>query len=240
MTRIYCQQIMRSYKPLTKEQEFDLHKKMRIGLAAEQLIRDGKKETQKLRSDIKEGITARNTLIESVLPWIVKIAFKKYNRMISLDERIGICNERVCQKIHLFDPNKGKLITWIYYLCRTALYESIYFQRVIKVPRVDKGKHAFLYDIKKACNLKQVKDEMVSSEQDFTKLEKKELKKRIGNAIAKLPDHSYITIILARAEGRTLEDIGNELGVSKERVRQKFQIAQNILQTRLNNYMEIA
>jgi RNA polymerase sigma factor (sigma-70 family) len=189
-------------------------------------IRLSKSEEIELMDRYHRGdLAAQTILIESILPWIIKIAKKFKNCGLDFDDIVQMGSLGVVQSLVNFDPNRARLST---YATAAAIFEiqrGINKNGVIRVPRTalissnpktkelaQRAKSLQFFSGSESDNIAEkvdIVDEPITS---------KDLRK-LRDAIDSL-DPRLALLIKWRLKGKSLEEIGDELKVSKERARQ--------------------
>lgn len=212
------------------------------------------KEQEKLCKKMKKGdIDARNKLFESCILWIVKVV-RKYRSPthVDFDDLLEDCNLHVLSKIHLWNPNKGKLSTFVYWVTSNLLnkdlrkYSPIYIssrmsanvrssdfkERLEKAPsathRINMIRaYNIIYNSQSNIKLSEFDR---SYEQDF--LPTDNVKESIFDKVCKtqalsgVDDRTKKILFYRYHKNMTNDEIGDILNISRERVRQ---IAQKVI-----------
>lgn len=189
-----------------------------------------------------KDVAARNRLIESVLPWAVHQA-KRYihNRIVDPDEVIALAIEGVVDALTArthFDARRGRLTTYATHHIRRRVLLTLRTQSTcIRIPStVHDNQLENVARVHAMCSTEIVpggfKRTLGSTIEDkhteqpldlLVEQEDQEIqaaqKQQMYNAILRLPENRK-EIMLLRLRGQTLEQIGNLVGLTRERVRQ--------------------
>jgi len=178
---------------------------------------------QMKRGKPAKRLAAKHALVISVLPWVVTLA-RKYAPNGELHDWISIGNVHVCRNMDKFDPNLGRLTTFVA-RCLSRLYfreldqvRKRYRERCVGDLLVLSAPHA-----------------VVHPDPD---LDRGHFRDDVDAAIAGLPPREG-DVVRRRMQGQTLKEIGAHLSVSKERVRQLETRAHLRLRTSLYRYRAV-
>jgi RNA polymerase sigma factor (sigma-70 family) len=214
-----------AFKPLTMEQETKLflrlnYARYRIYLAVKD--REGKPLTMKTVQEIlewrKEELTARSQITQANIPLVLAMA--KRSKLIGVDftELISEGNMALLRSVDKFDCSRGfKFST---YACRAILKS---FARVTLKANRYRGRFPVEFDpeLEKSDYLEQKREDtkiycmdrlreiLGDNSSDLNDVERRVLRSRFGIREEAEPD-----------KPKTLEQVGKEIGVTKERVRQ--------------------
>lgn len=198
-------------------------------------------EEAELHARMKAGdAEARELLIRAVLPWAILLAKRWQGRGIDLEDLVQMANLGAIRAVDKFDPALGRLTTVATLQVRAALGEGVQNQKsVVHVPRyVQEGKgpeeyleagrvaHAATVSLSNSGGIKSDHGEAFWSDMieappydhDEHQAHGERLL-RLDRAIEALPERER-HVIRGRLAEKTLEEVGAELGVTKERVRQ--------------------
>jgi len=168
-------------------------------------------------------VVARSELIESVLPWVVRLVKRVVDRHslgnVTFDDLVSIGNEMVILAVDgSFDPGRGRLTTYVTKKVIWAVERYIKENRyIIRIP-------AYVY-----AEPERVGGDLLNSgvgclddvsvgrlDVDYS------IYVELSDAIDCLPDRIKF-VIKNRLDNKTLKELGDELGVSRERVRQLYE-----------------
>lgn len=215
---------LKKYKPLSREVEIELFQKIR-----------------------KNNTQAKNQLIESNLKFVFNVA-KSYKGMgVPLEDLISEGNIGLTKAIDKFDEKKGvKFISYAVWWIKQSIQEYINKRKKINSQEIYEEENL---SPNKECMDEDVEIEkyQITTEYDDTVNELNDSQKRIIKKIlSKLPIRGQKIIIdyygLNNQEEKNLEEIGNDLGITKERVRQIKEQCLKILRTEIlldNDFNEI-
>src|SRR5579872_5994715 len=102
---------MRDSRSLSREAEIELCERMRRG-----------------------DLEARNQLIRAVLPFVFAVATKTRCGEADILERIAIANCCLVEVIDQYDPERGRLTSFVYWAVIHALRAESFQQRLIRLP----------------------------------------------------------------------------------------------------------
>ena len=194
---LYAEDLRRTCKPLTKAEEARLAKLMRRG-----------------------DISARQQLVEAVLPWTVTLAKKYIGRGIDFDDLVSIAALKVAAVIHNFDPKRGRLTTFAAMAVKRELQMHCQaFSTVVHKPRNQREATRKLSEFSCFDIGEMDIDVAEGGEGLAASIEHRE---NVGILLAqldKLPARES-DVIRRRMAGEKLHEIGPAIGVTKERVRQ--------------------
>jgi len=191
-------------------------------------------EERQLVAKMRAGdVEARNQLVESQVPWIMKLA-AKFHSTSDVDDLISAGIVALIENcLPRFDPSRARLTTFavrsVYWAMRDFDCKNVLITR----PRNRQPKYANEWDA--AGQTIEVGDSfVVAPPEPESDAAQAEIVRLLRAAIKELPDRQQ-DIIRSRMRGQTLLSIGNELGISKERVRQIEKMGHERLRQALGN-----
>ena len=198
---------LKKYKPITRSKEKELIIKAKNG-----------------------DINAQNEILTSNLRFVFNIASRYKGNGAAISDLISEGNLGLVKAIQKFDPNKNvKFISYAVWWVRNAMQEFIKKRQVtLNIEKEEETLNTVIND----TGIKDSEDEWVtkkevvlSNEQDEEKRElHKNQKKIVDKILSTLSDRERNIIEqyygIDGKEEKNLEEIGNELGITKERVRQ--------------------
>lgn len=201
---------LRKYKSISREKEKELFKQ----------IKNNNNEQ------------AKNEIIESHLKFVFDVAKCYKGKGVPLEDLISEGNIGLAKAINKFDENKGiKFITYAVWWIKQSILEclkkrnKVSFNEVLEDDSLTNSNNGFCFDNVDDCN--EICDENynITTEYDDVIKELNEVKSNvIKKLLKKLPYRGQKIIIyyygLDNEEEKNLEEIGQELGITKERVRQ--------------------
>lgn len=201
---------LRKYKSISREKEKELFKQ----------IKNNNNEQ------------AKNEIIESHLKFVFDVAKCYKGKGVPLEDLISEGNIGLAKAINKFDENKGiKFITYAVWWIKQSILEclkkrnKISFNEVLEDDNLTNSNNDFCFDNVDDCN--EICDENynITTEYDDVIKELNEVKSNvIKKLLKKLPYRGQKIIIyyygLDNEEEKNLDEIGQELGITKERVRQ--------------------
>lgn len=201
---------------------------------------DLEQEIERLKA-AKEGCRfSKNVLARSQFPWAKKVAARYGEGKLGIDDIIGLAGLGLAYAINECDPNRGRLSTVVTIWVRNVVCN--YMRTSVGAVQVPDGaqrtknfrEHAqrgraqsaslserIEGDPDRACMLDLLPSkEPTPYEAAARKDEIEFLRKKYRWAIGKLKSKRDQQILLARHRGETLKEIGDNLGLTRERVRQ--------------------
>ncbi len=168
--------------------------------------------------------------------WMAKhVALNLYQKMcwkagMTIDERTAEAAAGLVLAAQRYDPQKGKFSSYSYYWAKQRLFRGAY-ERLRQL---------------NSCVLESDLDEPMPEEMDYRSLrmggEFNELKNELESVVEVLPTlpprlHHILCLRygIKCEQMDTLEEIGKEIGVSRERIRQLIDVGLDILRKRLDN-----
>lgn len=184
--------------PLSKEEEYDLWKQYKDN----------------------NDIDARNKLVSANLKFVASIAKRYVGMGLSYGELIAEGNIGLIKALDNFDGDKGfKIISYSVWWIKQAILEAIKKRNVIDAEDLPSLK---IKDEMEVVEAQETEEYSFDEEEKTDKIHDE--KKMVGLLMNFLSDKERNIIEdyygLNGKKAKTLEEIGNELGISKERVRQ--------------------
>lgn len=221
---------LRKYKPITREKEIELFK----------LIR-------------KNNNQAKNEIIESHLKFVFDVAKSYKGRGVPLEDLISEGNIGLEKAINKFDENKGiKFISYAVWWIRQSILECLSKRKKTDSNEISEeenlSKNNITYYEVDDCDEDYNDNQYdITSEYDDIMSELNDIKRtEIKKLLKKLPSRGQKIIIyyygLNNEEEKNLDEIGLELGISKERVRQIKEKCLRILRSEIlmmENYEDL-
>ena len=206
------------FKPLSREEEFSLWERYRKN----------------------NDIGARDKLIKSNLKFVASVARNYQGLGLSYADLIAEGNCGLLKAIDKFDYEKGyKTISYSVWWIRQSILEALKERAGIEgdsLPQDFEKQNPYDDDEQETDDL--IESEYIANNYDELKIE--EIKKVISTLIDCLNDREQYVITeyfgLNAEEGKTLEEIGNSINLTKERVRQiKEKALKKLRSEALNN-----
>jgi len=180
---------------------------------------------------------ARERLIMSVAPWASKVADGLKGQGIPADELVAEALFQLVKKFRLWNPKRGRLTTFVSVVIFRALIRKLRCNRyVISVPDRARSKHKVSDDLEQkrenivrgvfSLSMSEKPEDFLASASvagsscDEEIDEIKDWQKRILHRSIKYLNYRTQAVIAGRIAGKTYDQIGAELGVTKERIRQ--------------------
>jgi RNA polymerase primary sigma factor len=201
---------LRKYKSISREKEKELFKQ----------IKNNNNEQ------------AKNEIIESHLKFVFDVAKCYKGKGVPLEDLISEGNIGLAKAINKFDENKGiKFITYAVWWIKQSILEclkkrnKISFNEVLEDDNLTNSNNDFCFDNVDDNNEIFNENYNITTEYDDVIKELNEVKSNvIKKLLKKLPYRGQKIIIyyygLDNEEEKNLDEIGQELGITKERVRQ--------------------
>lgn len=201
---------LRKYKSISREKEKELFKQ----------IKNNNNEQ------------AKNEIIESHLKFVFDVAKCYKGKGVPLEDLISEGNIGLAKAINKFDENKGiKFITYAVWWIKQSILEclkkrnKISFNEVLEDDNLTNSNNDFCFDNVDDNNEIFNENYDITTEYDDVIKELNEVKSNvIKKLLKKLPYRGQKIIIyyygLDNEEEKNLDEIGQELGITKERVRQ--------------------
>lgn len=167
-------------------------------------------EEQRLAVAAKHGDSgARSKLVDSQLRWVFRIASKYTGQGVELPDLIQCGNRVLLLCVDRFEPERGiRLSTLVGFSVKRALHQ---------IANRQAKKHSVAPVSIERVPRQMLTDKATPHPEDATA--RIELIEQVQQAIQSLPPRDRL-VIRARMQGRIYRDIGEEIGVSTERVRQ--------------------
>lgn len=198
-----------NYKPLPREEEYELWKKYKY----------------------ENDINARNKLVSSNLKFVANIAKNYQGRGLSYSDLISEGNIGLIKAMDNFDGDKGfKLISYSVWWIKQSINEAIEKRNSMDTEDLP------LYKVKEEYDEDgNISYEETDIEEETDNVIEDDIKTKIGNLMNFLSNKERNIITqyygLDGEKPKTLEEIGKELGISKERIRQIKQSSMNKLRS---------
>jgi RNA polymerase nonessential primary-like sigma factor len=223
-------------------------------------IHSHEKQRELIAEAQKGDLKSRNELIESTMPWVMKLASGIYSIRrpphLELDDLFQAGFFGLVRAIEKFDLERdNKFLTYASYWIRNQIGREIERCKAYRVPesvkyQVSKG---IVKSNKTAASVLQFKEMMVVDhncgcdgapseifDAQSSPEENAEMNEKIGflnMAIEDLDERSRYALRL-RMEGNILKDIGTAIGLTRERVRQILvQIEKQLRTTLMDRYL---
>lgn len=171
---------------------------------------------------------ARLTLFRSVFPIMLKtvnVFCRRLNRSdVEEFEAAAACG--VLRAIDRFDPDRGCRLSTYAMRAAWSFMDREVSERVIRLPQNFRGQAKYRDEIERALSVGGLPEYF--QEESLTFVDRPagdDFAEPLANAIACLGERERIVIVGVFFDRRTLTDIGLEIGVTKERVRQIKEIA---------------
>ena len=187
-----------------------------------------KDEELKLWKDYKQNnnLEARNKLITSNLKFVANVAQKYQGLGLSYSDLIAEGNVGLIKALKKFDASKGnKMISYSVWWIRQTILEAIEKRNGLEGEELpcDTEQQDFLDDDSINVIPRTINDDFIISDTN-TEFQIEEQKKAVSLLIDTLNERERFIITkyygLDNEKPKTLEEIGNILGLTKERVRQ--------------------
>lgn len=207
---------MREYRiSLTREEESDLARRMRNG-----------------------DLQARERLIESIIPWVRKIASWFVKPGCDLDDLFSVGLLAALKCLDSFDPKRGRLTTWIsrpvtWRCAKYARNAGAILSRPVNWPQNPEYREAWEHAHRLYHDVQYDLHEHEDQRSGADSLEQQELFEQLHVAIQRLSEREQF-VVRERMKGQTLKSIASELEISKERVRQIENGAHDLIREQLN------
>jgi len=160
---------------------------------------------------------ATNLLIQSILPWAWNIARRYQNRGISSEDLDDLALDGAMAAVDHLDPTRGRLTTCTFWRVRQKISSHMRSRSEDGRPRSWVRRGIFVHDISDH----EVEDRSVPQKPPLEEREQKDLVSlTISRALKRVPDKEKFILIARILLGYTLKDVGDILGVTRERVRQ--------------------
>lgn len=218
---------LKKYKPISREKEKELFK----------LIKNN-------------NIEAKNELLESHLKFVFNVAKKYKGKGVPLEDLISEGNMGLTKAIEKFDDEKGvKFISYAVWWIRQSIQDCLKKRSTIMINEISEEENVktVVYDVNDVIEEETEYVYETTSEYDDVMKELNDSKKiAILGLLKKLPPRGEKIIIryygLDGKDEMNLEEIGNELGITKERVRQIKEQCLKILRSEIlmmDNYEDL-
>ena len=196
------------YKPLSREEEYELWRKYKY----------------------ENDIEARNKLVSGNLKFVANIAKNYQGRGLSYSDLISEGNIGLIKAMDNFDGDKGfKLISYSVWWIKQSINEAIEKRNSMDTEDLP------LYKIKEGYEEDEDLMEENDIEEETDSVTEDDIKTKIGSLMNFLSNKERNIITqyygLDGEKPKTLEEIGKELGISKERIRQIKQSSMNKLRS---------
>ncbi len=197
--KLYFKNI-KDYSPLSKEEEHKLFKRYKN----------------------KKDLSARDKLVRSNLKYVASVAKHYKGRGLSFSDLLEEGNIGLIKSIDRFDEKKDvKIISYAVWQIKQSIIEAINKKGEILADELPKE-----YEKQIETNDEQDTDESIITKDEFKENEKyKDENNQVINKLLNVLSKRESEIIkeyfgLATGEEKTLEEIGEKYGLTKERVRQ--------------------
>lgn len=214
-------------------------------------------EEAKLWHQMRRGnASARDKLFYSCAPWALKLAEKmsktcrtpngtRDNAFLEDMLQEGLIG--IVEALKGFNPSKGRLSTYSAYYIRRRCWDFAYANRLISVSKqtLEKYAKANLVDTIPETELHDLQPELTQAtlrlfkwdkqETYYDELNQQEVLAVIQQCIDLLPKRPRRIVQQRLVNRLTLRDIGKELNVTKERVRQIYEQAMDALRCMVRN-----
>jgi RNA polymerase primary sigma factor len=211
---------LKRYKPITRAKEKELICKAKNG-----------------------DINAQNEILTANLRFVFNVASRYKGNGAAISDLISEGNLGLVKAIQKFDPNKDvKFISYAVWWVRNAMQEFIKKrQTILNVEKEEESLNIVVGDgnIKDGEDDYVIKKEVIlSNEEDEEKRELQKNQKKIVDKILSILSEREKYIVeeyygINGKKEKNLEEIGNELGITKERVRQIKQVSLNKLRSEI-------
>lgn len=221
---------LRKFKPISRDKEIELFKMIKHD----------------------DDINAKNEVLESHLKFVFNVAKKYKGRGVPMEELISEGNVGLTKAIEKFDENKGvKFISYAVWWIKQSIQDCINKRSKVILTEVleddNVKKNYYINDYDNENDYDDYNEYEITSEYDDLMAELNDSKKNvITKLLKKLSIRGQKIIIcyygLNGQEEKNLEEIGEELGITKERVRQIKEKCLKILRSEillLENYEDL-
>lgn len=194
---------------LPREEQLDCVRQIRAGEAAADKLQRARspQSIARLTRAVDAGNAGRAALVESVLPMVVRIVKQHRLAGVGFDEAVSDGYLGLMNAIAKFDPERGNAFaTYAWLAIARAVHRGI-------AVRARHGRH-----YRRSAAL-EVSDDGRSAAETERQLDLQAWAARLDAALEELPERRRI-VLQMRAGGRTIDEVGGVLGVSRERVRQ--------------------
>jgi len=186
-----------------------------------------REEEHELVIAAKQGdLEARERLIKSCVPWAMLVA-AKYSRVTqcNLHDMTQQAFLGLIDAVDRFDPNRGtRLTTYAYHYIRRDCLRWMKSDRLIHIPfyEQDKNNYGDIPSKFVPCSLEKARpDDMMFAYTEHEIAEHNDEMELFKDCLEVLDERTqWIIMERFKTKGRTLKDIGKELGITRERVRQ--------------------
>src|SRR6266704_3252579 len=237
LVRIYLREIGR-VPLLTAQDEVDLAKSIEAGLFAEETIRGGCQRNGPLGAEVAElallaaeGMRAKQRLIEANLRLVVSIAKRYIGRGLVFLDLIQEGNLGLIRAVEKFDYTKGyKFSTYATWWIRQAITREIADEMGLSLERVAEIQRIAQEPISLQSPIGEEDSDLGDFIEDADAVVPIEaaafimLQEQLDNVLDNLSvrEQRIIQLRFGLTDGhpRTLEEVGREFGVTRERIRQ--------------------
>ena len=201
------------------------------------IVVKGKKPRASVRS-----VEERNAIVVDNLPliaWATRKWWNKLNRKTQLrypqDEAYTDAALGLIRAAELWRPEQGALVTIAWWHMRSAMQRGMRTSTIIRVP----GSKEYIEcgDILYEDGNEVVVGKDKRGEETIDPLDAVDLHNKLARVMGSLPDR-WRVCVRRKSEGATLQEIGEELGLSRERVRQILEKAHERLRESLGKPIE--